>query len=80
MATLNGIIFSYQEILSITIDDQSGGSIQTNPASGYRVQNSCSQTHKMWVILIICKWEKYPLANVYKLESSMSPKQREQIC
>ena len=47
VATLNGIIFSYQEILSITIDDQSGGSIQTNPASGYRVQNSCSQTHKM---------------------------------
>ena len=33
----------------------------------------------MWVILIISKWEKYPLANVYKLESSMSPKQREQI-
>ena len=76
MATLNGIIFSYQEILSITItDDQSGGSIQTNPASGYRVRNSCSQ-----VKFIICKWEKYPLANVYKLESSMSPKQREQIC
>ena len=35
---------------------------------------------KMRVILIICKWKKCPLANICKLESSMSPKQRERIC
>ena len=29
---------------------------------------------KMQVILINCEWEKYPLANVCELESSMCPK------
>ena len=33
----------------------------------------------MYVILIICEWEKYPLANVCELESSMSSKHLERI-
>ena len=35
---------------------------------------------KMRVLLITCESEKYLLANVYELESSMSPKNLERIC
>ena len=43
--------------------------------------NARKLANKMRVILIICEWEKYPLANICELESaSMSPKQRERIC
>ena len=28
---------------------------------------------------MICEWEKYPLANVCELESSMSPNKRKEV-
>ena len=45
-----------------------------------RARNYRLQTHKMQVILISCKWEKYLLVNVCKLESFMSPKHLKIIC
>ena len=50
------------------------------PSLGWQTKRYSEHWVKMPVILIICEWEIYPLANVCELESSMSPKQRERIC
>ena len=50
------------------------------PPLGWQTKRHSEHWVKMPVILIICKWEIYPLASVCELESSMSPKQRERIC